>query len=89
MAEKLAGKSRTIEDCCPDLLYARLLTSLKDVFNHDDFKSKLQEQAVKKVATSKYFLGRDGRGIAILITSTTCYYIIIYNIYNIIYYVIL
>ena len=57
MAEKLAGKNKTIEDCCPDLLYAKLLASLKDVFNHDDFKSKLQEQAVRKVATGKYFLG--------------------------------
>ena len=46
-------QNQTIEDCCPDLLYAKLLSSLKSVFKHDDFKSKLQECAVKKVAASK------------------------------------
>ena len=48
-----SSRSKTIEDCCPEILSARILSSLKSIFKYNDFKSKLQEHAVKKVAASK------------------------------------
>ena len=42
-----------LEDSCPDIIYAQVSNKLKTIFKHDNFKSKLQEEAVKKVALSK------------------------------------
>ena len=49
----ISVRNITIEDCCPEILFAKILSSLKSVFKYDNFKSKLQECAVKKVAASK------------------------------------
>ncbi len=56
MAERCSTKkfsSRKIEETCPDIIFARLLSNLNDIFKHENFKSKLQEQAVKKVSIRK------------------------------------
>ena len=68
MGEQFAGgkySARRIEDCCPDVVYAKLLSNLKQIFKHDDFKSKLQEQAVKKVAIRKFFSSNKALGLAV------------------------
>ena len=44
---------KTIEDCCPEILFSKIRSSMKSLFKYDDFKSKLQENAIKKVAASK------------------------------------
>ena len=44
---------KTIEDCCPEILFSKIRSSMKSLFKYNDFKSKLQENAVKKVAASK------------------------------------